>query len=79
MKVSNLIKQCITEAANSNANITMNILLLIKLLEWAFEDAENDVDLYKLVENITNSGKDILTMNDYELLIPSDSIEGCQL
>jgi hypothetical protein len=53
--------------------ISLDTELLIKLLEWAHEEAQSDEDLHKVVENLMAKG-DHLTMEDFE-----SAIEGlCQ-
>ena len=48
--------------------ITVNIPLLIRLMEYAREDAKTDMDLHNVVENATRITGD-LTMDDYEALV----------
>jgi hypothetical protein len=53
--------------------ITVDVPLFIRLLEYAREDAQADVDLHDVAEKIISlsaSGK-TLTMNDYKLIIGS--------
>lgn len=44
---------------------------LLRLLEFAKEDAKTDMDLHKLVENVANAyhTKDVLTMDDYDSVV----------
>lgn len=48
-------------------SITVDIPLLIRLLEYAKEDAKTDMDLHKVAENLTKLSKKIptLTMKHY--------------
>lgn len=62
--------------------VTMDVPLLIRLLEYAREDAKDDVDLHKAAENIVRLSKEaepdeplILTMNDYDEIIDITSEE----
>jgi mannose/fructose-specific phosphotransferase system component IIA len=48
--------------------ISVNVPLLIRLLEWAREDAKTDMQLHELVERALDK-KTVLTMADYERLI----------
>lgn len=51
--------------------ITCDVPTFIRLLEFAREDANNDVNLHDLAENAIALSKDgILTMDDYESLVP---------
>ena len=53
--------------------ITVDVPLFIRLLEYAREDAQTDMDLHDLTENIISlsaSGK-TLSMNDYSTIIGS--------
>ena len=53
--------------------ITVDVPLFIRLLEYAREDAQTDMDLHDLTENIISlsaSGK-ILSMEDYSTIIGS--------
>ena len=48
--------------------VTMNIPLLIRMLELAREDIKSDADLHKVVEKviIASKKKDVLRMEDYD-------------
>lgn len=49
--------------------VTMDIPLLIRMLELAREDLKSDADLHKVVEKLINiRKKGILTMSDYEFV-----------
>ena len=53
--------------------ITVDVPLFIRLLEYAREDAQTDMDLHDVTENIISlsaSGK-TLSMNDYSTIIGS--------
>ena len=55
--------------------ITMDVPLFIRMLEYAREDASADVDLHDVAENAVslNKQQDILSMDDYDALLPSDA------
>lgn len=55
--------------------ITMDVPLFIRMLEYAKEDASADVDLHDVAENAVslNKQQDILSMDDYDALLPSDT------
>ena len=64
-----------TEKNNMNPRdiITVDVPLFIRLLEYAREDAQSDMDLHDLIENIISlaaSGK-TLSMEDYSTIIGS--------
>lgn len=46
--------------------VTVDVPMFIKLLEWAHEEAQSDEDIHKCVENLLAMEKDVLTMDDYE-------------
>lgn len=48
--------------------IKLDVPLLIRLLEWAREDAESDVDLHIAVEHMVNMNTS-LTMAQYEEIV----------
>jgi hypothetical protein len=49
--------------------ITMDMPLFIRMLEWAKEDAESDMDLHRAAENAVNLHAAILSMKDYDSII----------
>jgi len=58
---------------NQRDTITLDIPLFIRLLEYAREDAQTDMDLHNVTENAIDlalSGK-TLTMKDYDLIVGS--------
>lgn len=54
--------------------VSLDIPLLMRLLEWSREQAGEDVDLHVLTENLVEAMKDteFLTMDDYERLVPCE-------
>jgi hypothetical protein len=58
---------------NPRDTITLDVPLFIRLLEYAREDAQTDIDLHNVTENaigLALSGK-VLTMNDYNMIVSS--------
>ena len=56
-----------TEAVDKKDTITVDIPLMIRLLELAREDVKTDVELHQIVERLINiRNKGVLTMDDYE-------------
>jgi len=56
---------------NPSDKATVDIPLLIRIMEFAREDAKTDLDLHKVAENIialSETGK-TLTMNDYDAIV----------
>ena len=56
---------------NQRDTITLDVPLFIRLLEYAREDAQSDMDLHSVTENIISlalSGK-TLTMDDYSSIV----------
>ncbi len=55
--------------------ITMDVPLFIRMLEFAREDASTDMDLHDVAENAIslNKGKEFLSMEDYDSIIPSET------
>ena len=45
--------------------ITVDVPLMIRIMEWAREDAKNDQQIHFATENMISKGKKILTMSDY--------------
>jgi len=60
-----------TEKNNKVDTITMDVPLFIRLLEYAREDAQTDMDLHNVAENAIKLGLDggILNMKNYSQLI----------
>jgi uncharacterized protein (DUF2267 family) len=75
--ISDLFDDNLQEAEETDAvdTITMDVPLFIRMLEYAKEDASADVDLHDVAENAVslNKQQDILSMDDYDALLPSDT------
>lgn len=56
---------------NAKDTITVDVPLFIRLLEYAREDAQTDMDLHDLAENIIGLSEDgeVLTMDDYNSIV----------
>ncbi len=56
---------------NPKDTITVDVPLFIRLLEYAREDANTDMDLHDLAENIIGLSEDgeVLTMDDYNAIV----------
>ena len=55
-------------AKKSDGKITINVPLLLRLMEFAREDASGDIDLHVVAERIIDAGGD-LGMDDYDDLV----------
>lgn len=57
--------------------IIIDVPLFIRLLEYAREDAKNDMDLHTVTQNVLKLSKqtDILTMDNYNLIVKSKKQE----
>lgn len=63
-------KKQVKEAVDAKDTVTMDIPLLIRVLEYAREDAKTDMDLHKVVENlIAMRGKGALSMDMYNKIV----------
>ena len=56
---------------NPTDSITVDVPLFIRLLEYAREDANTDMDLHDLAENIIDLSEEgkVLTMDDYNTIV----------
>ena len=56
---------------NFNSTISLSIPLLIRMLEYAKEDAKTDMDLHFAAENMIQLAKtkESLNMDDYEIIV----------
>lgn len=70
---ANYLKKNLLEAKEEDAvdTITMDIPLFLRMLEYAREDAEQDLDLHDVTEKANKLGKErgILQMDDYEEIV----------
>jgi hypothetical protein len=58
------------EEVDKTDTITLDIPLMIRVLEYAREDAKTDMDLHKVVENLINlRGEGPLSMDHYEEIV----------
>ena len=76
-KLNPLLKSAVTEADNPSDKVSLDIPLLIRLLEYAREDAKTDMDLHDLTEKLIAQGSEpgkTLTMADYEDLVPGTDV-----
>lgn len=70
IRVANGHKQLHSEAADKRDTITFDIPFLIRVLEYAREDAKTDMDLHKVVEKLIKiRNKGTLSMKDYKFVV----------
>lgn len=66
-KVPNCVPEEVKESVDKKDTITVDIPLMIRLLELAREDVKTDVELHQIVERLISiRNKGVLTMNDYK-------------
>jgi hypothetical protein len=65
------------EAFNPTDIITMDVPLFIRVMEYAREDAKNDMDLHGVAEKAiqTSVNGKTLTMSDYNTIIPKNVLD----
>ncbi len=68
-----MIQAEVEDAKDAVDTITMDVPLFIRMLEYAREDASTDVDLHDVAEKAIkiNKGKETLSMQDYEDIVPA--------
>ena len=78
-RIKELVKQALSAPVKQEKNpvdtITLDVPLMIRLLEYAREDAQTDMDLHKVAENLIQLSKEgrLLDMTDYNSIIEPDS------
>jgi hypothetical protein len=62
---------------NPKDTITVDVPLFIRLLEYAKEDAETDMDVHQVAENIIQLSQDgeVLTMDSYDEIVGTSKEE----
>jgi hypothetical protein len=65
------------ERFNPTDTITMDVPLFIRVMEYAREDAKNDMDLHSVAERAiqTSVNGKTLTMDDYNTIIPKNVLD----
>lgn len=61
----------IKESSNPEDTVTVDVPLLIRIMEYAREDAKSDIDLHSAAENLINLSKGgrTLSMSDYDSIV----------
>lgn len=77
-KIKEVIKKVLSSPPSSQPNqenpidiISLDVPLLIRIMEYSKEDAQTDMDLHKVAENIIELSKQgkTLTMEDYSYIV----------
>lgn len=73
MKKIDLEKSDVNQKPNPTDTVTIDIPLLIRLLEFSREDAKSDIDLHNIAEALIELGKDghTLSMAHYDNIVSS--------
>ena len=66
------------EIINPEDHVTMDIPLLLRIMEYAREDAKTDMDLHTVTERMIelSQGGQKLTMSNYNDIVGSSAMEG---
>lgn len=79
MKESKSIEESISNEEGGGAvdTVTMDVPLMIRLFEYAREDAKTDMDLHDVAERLIHLSKEgrTLTMHDYADICPTEQID----
>jgi hypothetical protein len=59
--------------SNPTDTVTMDVPMLLRVMEFAREDAKTDLDLHDVAEKLVNlsSNGNTLTMKDYDQVVPA--------
>jgi hypothetical protein len=70
-RIKEMVKKTLMGPENPIDEASLDIPLLIRIMEYAKEDAQSDMDLHKIAENIIelSKGGKTLTMSDYNNIV----------
>ena len=70
-RIREMVRKTLMGPNNPTDTATLDIPLLIRIMEFAKEDAQSDMDLHKVAENIIelSKGDKTLTMSDYNSIV----------
>lgn len=70
-RIREMVRKALIGPKNPIDTTTLDIPLLIRIMEFAKEDAQTDMDLHKVAENIIALSKEgkTLTMSDYSNIV----------
>lgn len=68
------MQSAVAEKFNDTDSVSVDVPLLIRLMEYAREDAQSDMDLHSVAERLIELSRtgDTLTMNDYDSIVQQD-------
>jgi hypothetical protein len=71
------IREGVAEESNPEDTVTLDIPLLIRLLEYSREDAQTDMDLHNVAERliVLSAGGQTLSMSQYDQIIPGQEVD----
>lgn len=64
-----ITKEILEQISKYKQTVTLSVPLIIRCLEWAREEAKDDVALHKMVELMIDKNKTMDT-DDYECILP---------
>jgi hypothetical protein len=70
-RIREMVRTALMGSKNPTDTTTLDIPLLIRIMEYSKEDAQTDMDLHKVAENIIALSKEgkTLTMSDYNRIV----------
>tara|TARA_B110000503_G_C6970985_1_gene339188 strand:- start:251 stop:643 length:393 start_codon:yes stop_codon:yes gene_type:complete len=70
-RIREMVRKALMGPENPTDTAILDIPLLIRIMEYAKEDAQSDMDLHKIAENIIELSKEgkTLTMDDYNSIV----------
>jgi len=70
-RIREMVRKALMGPENPTDTAILDIPLLIRIMEYAKEDAQSDMDLHKVAENIIELSKEgkTLTMDDYNSIL----------
>lgn len=70
-RIREMVRKTLMGPNNPTDTAILDIPLLIRIMEFAKEDAQSDMDLHKVAENIIelSKGSKTLTMSDYNNIV----------
>ena len=70
-RIREMVRKALMGPENPTDTAILDIPLLIRIMEYAKEDAQSDMDLHKVAENIIELSKEdkTLTMSDYNSIV----------
>jgi hypothetical protein len=74
-RIKEMVKKALMGPNNPIDKASLDIPLLIRIMEYAKEDAQTDMDLHKVAENIIelSKGGKTLTMSDYNSIVSTSN------